>query len=82
MCDNWCTVQPLHPSHKNPYVWLKSNGRWIRKEEKLGKEDTVFKEKLLEKKKNILVSFQEEKEMEYTGLGIAKFDLTLVYPNT
>ena len=63
--------------HVDEKQW-KVNKKW---EEKLGKEDTLFKKKLLEKKK-ILVSFQEEKQMEYTVLGIANFALTLLYPNT
>lgn len=46
--------------------------RW---EEKLGKE------KLLEKKKKFFFCFQGETHMEYSGLGIANFALTLLYPN-
>lgn len=51
--DNRWTVQPLHPkSQTSIHVVEKQwnmNNEW---EEKLGKEDALLKEKLLEKKKN------------------------------
>lgn len=49
-------------------------------EEKLGKDDILFKEKWLKKKKSSF--FQVEKQMEYTGIEIAIFASTLLYPNT
>lgn len=51
-------------------------------QEKAGKEDTLFKDKLLEKKKKNCSFFQVEKQMEYTGIDTAIFALTLLYPNT
>lgn len=52
-------------------------------EEKAGKEDILFKEKLLEvNKKKIRSFFQVEKQMEYTGIDLAIFASTLLYPNT
>lgn len=78
MCSTTASSELQISIHVVERQW-KVNKEW---EEKLGKEDTLFKEELLEKKKKkILVSFQE-KQMEYTGLRIANFAFTLLYPNT
>lgn len=59
-------------------MWLKKQGKMTKEcEEKLGKDDILFKEKWLKKKKKFLLSSEKA-----DGIEIAIFASTLLYPNT